>query len=799
MQVMMIVSLSIQNPALMATKTSILVFYLRMASTTQIWLRIASYVTLVLVNFSGVILTILNAFQCEPLTEGFSPVQPAKACRSLVTLYLCSAPVNIFTDLAILVLPIPVLTGMRLPLRQKIILVATFALGIFVTIVDIVRIYFLQETVLKKHVLVIELGMEVDLAWSSSTAFMWSVVEVNVGIICACIPQLKPLFRKVLPLNYVETVDVNTSEKTPSVLSLPQGSAGTQYNSRLETTALESASQTITTGTLDDEENHTERHVFMTNGQEIAPNIGVDQSIQIQNEDNINFPDFVNLNNPISMLGICGWESIKYCAVVTTLFSVWGFSYGLLSMLNDSISSIAQPLASHTLSLETAYFGAYFLGALTVGQYVLCSIGFKATFITGLAIYGTGTLMFWPSAVLTSYTGFILSNFVVGFGLAVVETAANPFLALCGPESMSELRLLLAQGVQATAAIFSQLLADKVLFDDNTTLIDLQWTYLAVTLLTVLLALFFYYMPLPEVTDDELTLLNECDPALTYISNPEHGNCSRRRLIISTLASIFTYLKTSRLILFVIAQFLYVSAQESLSIVFASILSNFLESHISTSLSLTNHTHIAHTLFASGRFIFAPLCIFIPSQILLFLAFFFSLIFSILIATLPISTSINENNSNHKYIPANAISITVLLLFFFEGPVFPLLFSLGLRGLGKRTKSGAAYLTAAASGGGAFPWVILAFNNHNDTKVGQAGYHVLVALFATGCGVVTPIAWGGRLFPSRSYRGQLGNQMRHEVTNRILDGALSRSDGPVSNGPEFRAQSIEPIHNIGIP
>jgi fucose permease len=52
--------------------------------------------------------------------------------------------------------------------------------------------------------------------------------------------------------------------------------------------------------------------------------------------------------------------------------------------------------------------------------------GFKTTFIVGLLIYGTGTIMFWPSAVLGAYGGFACSNFVVGFGLAVLETAANP-------------------------------------------------------------------------------------------------------------------------------------------------------------------------------------------------------------------------------------------------------------------------------------------------------------------------------------------------------------------------------------
>lgn len=62
-----------------------------------------------------------------------------------MTLYLSSAPVNIITDLIILLLPIPVLKAMRLPKKQKLILHITFGFGVFVTAVDVVRIGYLQQ------------------------------------------------------------------------------------------------------------------------------------------------------------------------------------------------------------------------------------------------------------------------------------------------------------------------------------------------------------------------------------------------------------------------------------------------------------------------------------------------------------------------------------------------------------------------------------------------------------------------------------------------------------------------------
>jgi hypothetical protein len=154
----------------MATKTSILIFYLRMAKNTQLLLKTASYITLAVVNIAGVVLTFLNAFQCSPVTAAYVTSTHGN-CISIVTLYLCSAPVNIITDLAILVLPIPVLTGMRLPQRQKTVLVFTFALGIFVTIIDVVRIYYLQQADDIQDMLIVnkKLGTStgIDFAWTS--------------------------------------------------------------------------------------------------------------------------------------------------------------------------------------------------------------------------------------------------------------------------------------------------------------------------------------------------------------------------------------------------------------------------------------------------------------------------------------------------------------------------------------------------------------------------------------------------------------------------------------------------------
>ena len=193
----------------MATKTSILIFYLKLSKNTRVVLRMGSVAVLIVVNVSGTILTFMNIFQCSPVRSAWDVNVPSDSCIPLLTEFICSSPVNITTDLAILVLPIPVLTSMRLPRRQKIILVLTFALGIFVTVIDVVRIYYLQQAIELAPMSATNnrlalYGQSPDFAWNASLSLMWSAVEVNVGIICACVPTLKPLIIRILPAMLID-------------------------------------------------------------------------------------------------------------------------------------------------------------------------------------------------------------------------------------------------------------------------------------------------------------------------------------------------------------------------------------------------------------------------------------------------------------------------------------------------------------------------------------------------------------------------------------------------------------------
>ncbi|KAF4925295.1 L-fucose-proton symporter [Colletotrichum viniferum] len=774
------------NPALMATKTAVLIFYLRLSKNTQKVLRFASWVTLGIVNLAGTVLTLMNIFQCRPVQAAWEVGQDTSQCIPLLTEFICSAPINIVTDLAILALPIPVLTGMRLPPRQKIILVLTFTLGIFVTVVDVVRIYYLQQAVTS-----VPTGVSTDpnsrfggtpnFAWNSSLSFMWSAVEVNVGMSCACIPTLKPLIIKILPAMIIDPDGTRSSTQTEKdILDSPRnrnGSDGlisptTNPNrgsvSVQQPPAAARASRdfgaSLNPTTADTDGYGLTALEFLT-----TPEMTLEQfeassagrlggmrtrtSMATSRENTIYF-GFVNMRRPKSMVKCDSQESFRYCLVVTILFLMWGISYGLLNTLNNVISSVSQMSVAQTLGLTTAYFGGgYFFGPLVVGEWILRrdehhrrnrknnrhgaeSVGgFKVTFIVGLCFYGVGTIIFWPSAVTKSWGGFLLSNFVVGFGLSVLETGANAFLILCGPPEYGETRLLLAQGVQGIGAVLSGLMAQRVFFtkitnqdgtnDNSTTLLNVQWTYLAITLLCVALGLFFYYMPLPELNDNELQETADRLPV-----NPHKRSIGGLQL------------RTWSLIFAVVAQWTYVASQECNNIFFRALLIAILPNQEDAgsaatnadtnpgensdkppglALGVTDYHLVAHSAFAVSRFIVAYLTYLsvrnprMPKpRTWLSISVGLSLFAALLTVVL-------------RPADPNMLLIPVVLFYFGEGPVWPLIFAIGLRGQGRRTKRAAAFITMGGSGAAFFPYVMYAIINNGATV--QVAFVLIVALF----------------------------------------------------------------------
>ncbi|TIA60466.1 hypothetical protein D6C83_03244 [Aureobasidium pullulans] len=257
--------------------------------------------------------------------------------------YLSSAPVNIITDLAILFLPMPILTSMRLPKKQKTILVITFGFGLFVAIVDIVRIAYLQSASTYRLNQILHFQKDsstgrdadvTDFSWYASYSFMWSAIEVNVGIMCACVPALKPLISRFMPhllrdegdvtekhssVDRMPTFEMAVAQRIPS---MPDPAYLTTQPSREPAEEGDMGMMDFLT-TPDMGNNTLERsQTMLTN------------STRNTRAETPTFFDFVNMKNRKSFVHMTARESLFPVIMVTVLFFIWGFEYGLLDVLN---------------------------------------------------------------------------------------------------------------------------------------------------------------------------------------------------------------------------------------------------------------------------------------------------------------------------------------------------------------------------------------------------------------------------------------------------------------------------------
>ncbi|KAL0636472.1 hypothetical protein Q9L58_004522 [Maublancomyces gigas] len=173
---------ALYNPTLMMTKTSILTFYINKLGVKEGFRKICWVMMgYVICSSTAIFLTLI--FQCKPLAGGWNRDLPGRKCISTTPLYYFSGANNLVTDVILLFLPMPIIWKLRLPLRQRLSLVVVFAMGAF-----IIRLHTVTIAV-----------TSTDLPWTGAVSSTWSAVELNVAIICACMPGFKQFLSWLAP------------------------------------------------------------------------------------------------------------------------------------------------------------------------------------------------------------------------------------------------------------------------------------------------------------------------------------------------------------------------------------------------------------------------------------------------------------------------------------------------------------------------------------------------------------------------------------------------------------------------
>lgn len=131
---------------------------------------------------------VATALSCRPTAFFWDKSFQGGHCFNLLAFWFANAAICIFTDIALCVLPLPVLWKLRLPRRQKYSVLLVFLLGGFGCVTAILRLHSIDV-----------IGRSVDPTYDNAGAAMWSSIELNTCIICGSLPTLRRLINRVWP------------------------------------------------------------------------------------------------------------------------------------------------------------------------------------------------------------------------------------------------------------------------------------------------------------------------------------------------------------------------------------------------------------------------------------------------------------------------------------------------------------------------------------------------------------------------------------------------------------------------
>ena len=206
--------------------------------------------------------------------------------------------------------------------------------------------------------------------------------------------------------------------------------------------------------------------------------------------------------------------------VMTAVFFMWGFLTCLNDILIPHLKAVFELNYARAMLVQFTFFGAYFLMSLPAGR-VVAHLGYKKSIVAGLIVAGIGAAGFWPAAGLRLYPAFLGALFVLATGITLLQVAANPYVALLGPERTSSSRLTLAQALNSfgttiaprfgallilstqvkSAGDIAQMSATQQMLYRTQEAQAVQTPYIGLAVVLVLLAVFVWIFRLPKLEE----------------------------------------------------------------------------------------------------------------------------------------------------------------------------------------------------------------------------------------------------------------------------------------------------------
>jgi FHS family L-fucose permease-like MFS transporter len=361
--------------------------------------------------------------------------------------------------------------------------------------------------------------------------------------------------------------------------------------------------------------------------------------------------------------------------LITSLFFLWGIAHGMLDTLNKHFQDMLQMSKAQSGMIQFSVYTAYFGMALPAG-FFMKRFGYKRGIILGLTLFSSGAFLIAATTSFESFWIFLICLFIMGCGLATLETAANPYTTKLGPKESAERRINFSQSFNGMAWVIGPLIG-LFIYGNNSSvegekLSSMILPYCVIGGIVLLVAILFVLVKLPEIKEEE---------------NGDENNS-----LVSSGAQFSDkpLIKQRHFVFGVIAQFCYVAAQTGVF----SYLINFV-----TDVNQNPHFNVAYgpyflsigfALFMIGRMSGSYLMqYFVPTKLLAFYALMCCLL-------LPVVS-----------IGAGWVSLIALYgVFFFMSIMFPTIFALGIKDLGPKTKKASSFIVMSIVGGAVFPPVM---------------------------------------------------------------------------------------------
>ena len=155
-----------------------------------------------------------------------------------------------------------------------------------------------------------------------------------------------------------------------------------------------------------------------------------------------------------AVAGERGAGSGRTLALLASLFFMWGFITVINNTLLPHLRSVFDLNYTQTTLIESVWFIAYAVASMP-SAFLIERVGYKKAIIIGLSIMAVGALGMVPAARIPSYGVTLVALFVIAGGIALLQVAANPYVAVIGPPESSESRLTLVQAFNSMGTFFA--------------------------------------------------------------------------------------------------------------------------------------------------------------------------------------------------------------------------------------------------------------------------------------------------------------------------------------------------------